>query len=292
MKISARSRAELFLLSMSIVWGSTFVFVKLVLIHASPFVYTAVRFAAAALIFALLFFRRLKNIDRTTVLHGGLLGIFLFVGIVLQTEGLRYTSASKSAFITGMMVVFTPILQLFIDRRLPQIGNIVGVFLVVAGLYYLTSPQGSEFNRGDLMSLSCALSFALYLVYLGMFGEKYDPFHLTLMQFLTAALFSVPFIFIEHAYLTFDGNSIPVLLYLAVMPTIVALYIQTKYQKDTTPTRCAVIASLEPPIAALFAAVILGESLGIAGIAGGALILIGVLVSEFSEFLFKNIYMV
>ena len=159
---------------MSIVWGSTFVFVKLVLIHASPFVYTAVRFAAAALIFALLFFRRLKNIDRTTVLHGGLLGIFLFVGIVLQTEGLRYTSASKSAFITGMMVVFTPILQLFIDRRLPQIGNIVGVFLVVAGLYYLTSPQGSEFNRGDLMSLSCALSFALYLVYLGMFGEKYQ----------------------------------------------------------------------------------------------------------------------
>jgi drug/metabolite transporter (DMT)-like permease len=291
MKISARSRAELFLLSMSIVWGSTFVFVKLVLADVSPFVYTAIRFALAAFIFASLFFRRLKNMDRTTVLRGGLLGCFLFVGIVLQTEGLQYTTASKSAFITGMMVVFTPILQLFIDRRMPQIGNIAGVFLVVAGLYFLTSPQGAEFNKGDLMSLGCALSFALYLVYLGMFGEKHDPFHLTLMQFITAALFSIPFIFVEHAHLTLNGNSIPILLYLAVMPTIVALYVQTKYQKDTTPTRCAVIASLEPPIAALFAAVLLGESLGLAGIAGGALILIGVIVSEFSEFIFKNIRM-
>jgi drug/metabolite transporter (DMT)-like permease len=292
MKISARSRAELFLLSMSIVWGSTFVFAKLVLVHASPFVYTAIRFAIAALLFGLLFFKRLKNIDRLTVLRGGLLGCFLFVGIVLQTEGLQYTSASKSAFITGMMVVFTPVLQLFIDHRRPQAGNIVGVLLVLAGLYFLTSPQGAQFNKGDLMSLGCALSFALYLVYLGMFGEMHDPFHLTFMQFITVALFSVPFIFIEHAYLALNGISIPILLYLAVLPTIVALYIQTKYQKDTTPTRCAVIASLEPPIAAIFAAVLLGESLGLAGIAGGALILIGVLVSEFSEFIFKNIHTV
>jgi drug/metabolite transporter (DMT)-like permease len=285
MKISARSRAELFLLSMSIVWGSTYVFVKLVLIHASPFVYTAIRFAIAALLFGLLFFKRLKNINRLTVLRGGLLGCFLFVGIVLQTEGLQYTSVSKSAFITGMMVVFTPVLQLFIDHRRPQAGNIVGVLLVIAGLYFLTSPQGAQFNKGDLMSLGCALSFALYLVYLGMFGEMHDPFHLTFMQFITVALFSVPFIFVEHAYLDLNGNSIPVLLYLAV-------YIQTKYQKDTTPTRCAVIASLEPPIAAIFAAALLGESLGLAGIAGGALILIGVLVSEFSEFIFKNIHTV
>jgi drug/metabolite transporter (DMT)-like permease len=288
MKISARSRAELFLLLMSVIWASTFVFAKFILLHASPFVYTAIRFAIATVVFAALFFRRLKNMDRTTILHGGLLGFFLFIGFVFQTEGLQYTSASKCAFISGMMVVFTPVLQLFIERRRPQAGNVVGVLLVVAGLYCLTAPQGSEFNIGDLMSLGCALSFAFYLVYLGRYGEKHDPFHLTFIQFLSTTIFSIPFLFVEHTYLTWGGDFIPVLLYLALLPTVIALYVQTKYQKDTTPTRCAVIASLEPPMAALFAAGILGEYLGPEGAIGGCLIFAGVLISEFSEFIFKK----
>jgi drug/metabolite transporter (DMT)-like permease len=288
--ISVRTKAELILLSITVVWASTFVLAKMILLYTSPYVYTAMRFGIASLIFGILCFKKIRTMDRKAFFRGFILGCFLFVGFALQVVGLQYTTASKSAFITGMMVVFTPIVQLLVERRLPQTGNVIGVVLVVIGLFFLTSPQGAEFNRGDLMSLGCALSFAGYLVYLGIFGKHHDPVHLTFMQFITTFVLSVPMMCTEHIYFQYDIKFSMILLYLAIMPTVVALYIQTRYQKDTTATRCAVITSLEPPIAALFALAFLSEAIGPEGILGGAFIFVGVIVSELSDYIFKKFF--
>ena len=286
-----RTRAESYLLSITIIWGSTFVLTKIILEDASPFVYVALRFLIASFIFAALFFRRLRTISKDGVAKGLVLGVLLFFGFMLQTIGMKYTTASKSAFITGLMVVFTPIFQLIIERKAPKIGNIIGVVLVASGLFLLTSPKGSELNIGDALTLMCAVLFSIYTVYLGVYGKDHYPAHLTFVQFaLTAILAVIAIPLLETAHLNLTANFLFNLTYLAVMPTVVALYVMAKYQKYTTPTRSAIIYSMEPPIAAVFAFFIIGEQIGMIGVAGGLVIISGLIVSELSDviFTFKN----
>lgn len=285
----SRARAEWYLLSLTVVWGSTFALTKYVLVFASPFVYVSLRFAIASLLFAVLFRKRLRSIPRNALIKGFILGALLFFGFVTQTLGLQYTSASKSAFVTGMMVVFTPLFQLLIERRPPKVGNVIGVIFVTIGLYLLTSPRGSEFTRGDALTLLCAIAFALYTVYLDIFGKDNDPAHLSFIQFLTTMIFAIMATpFLEEPRLNVNTDFLAVLLYLAVFPTVVALYVMAKYQKYTTPTRSAIIYSMEPPIAAMFAYLLLGEFLGLFGLLGGGLIVVGLVISELSDTMFKD----
>jgi drug/metabolite transporter (DMT)-like permease len=289
MQLTSRTRAESFLLSLTIIWGSTFVLTKFILEDASPLVYVALRFFVASLLFGALFFRRLRTISKDGIAKGLVLGVLLFLGFILQTIGMKFTTASKSAFITGLMVVFTPIFQLIIERKAPKIGNLIGVVLVAIGLYLLTSPQGSEFNFGDALTLVCAVVFSIYTVYLGVYGKDHDPAHLTFTQFVFTAIFAFMAIpFLETAHLNMTFNFLLNLAYLAVMPTVVALYVMAKYQKYTTPTRSAIIYSMEPPFAALFAFFIIGEQIGMMGVIGGILILFGLIVSELSDDIFTR----
>jgi drug/metabolite transporter (DMT)-like permease len=287
MQLTPRTRAESYLLSITIIWGSTFVLTKFILENASPFVYVSLRFFTASLIIAALFYRRLRTISKDGIAKGLVLGVLLFIGFMLQTIGMKFTTASKSAFITGLMVVFTPIFQLVIERKAPKMGNILGVMLVACGLYLLTSPKGSEFNIGDALTLVCAILFSIYTVYLGIYGKDHDPAHLTFVQFAsTALLASIAIPFFEMAHLILTSDFLLNLAYLAIMPTVVALYVMAKYQKYTTPTRSAIIYSMEPPIAAVFAFFLIGEQIGIYGIIGGTLILAGLIISELSDVLF------
>ncbi len=286
--MTKRSRAELYLLLVTFIWGSTFVVTKSLLQETGPFLYTAVRFLVASVVFAALFFGRLRTMGREPILKGAILGLLLFVGFATQTVGLLYTTASKSAFITGMMVVFTPFCQLLIEGKPPRLGNLVGIAFVMVGLYSLTSPSGSHFTLGDGLTLVCAISFGFYIVYVDIFSQKCDETHLTFMQFVvTAALAGVTMLFFEDIRFTLTMATTLKISYLAIFATIIALFVQVKYQKDTTPTRSAVVFSVEPVIAAIFAYFVLGEHIGGYGILGGGLIVTGVLISEFSDTLFK-----
>ncbi len=209
--------------------------------------------------------------------------MLLFLGFASQTVGLQYTGASKSAFVTGMMVVFTPICQLIIERRAPKVGNIIGILLVTVGLYFLTSPAGSEFNIGDALNLFCAVTFALYIVYLDVFSKDVDPVQLTMAQFVVCMVLGfVSGALFEHPRFSPDLTGLGALLYLTIFATVIALFVQNRFQKDTTPTRSAVIFSIEPVLAAGFSYLLLGEVLGVGGMLGGALIVGGILTSELS----------
>ena len=281
--MTTRTRAELFLLSITLIWGSTFVTSKYLLGSLSPLIFIGIRFAVATLVFALLFPRKVFAAPRGSWIRGGILGILLFIGFATQTIGLQYTGATKSAFITGMMVVFTPLCQLLIERRAPKIGNIIGILMVTAGLYFLTSPSGSEFNLGDGLNLICALSFGFYIVYLDVFSKEHDAVHLTMAQFITCTVLGLgSALLFENVRFAPSVAGVMALVYLIIFATIIALFVQNRYQKDTTPTRSAVIFSVEPVLAAGFAYLLLGEALGVVGMLGGAMIVGGVLVSELS----------
>jgi len=288
-KIPSRTQAETWLLAVTVIWGSTFFLTKIILENASPFVYIALRFTIATILFGTIFFQRLRSLSRDAIIKGSVLGVLLFLGFVLQSTGLKYTTASKSAFITGLSVIFTPILQLLLERRSPKLGNVLGVVLVAVGLYVMTSPEGSSFNMGDGLTLLCAALFAVYIIYMDMYGKDHDPMHLSFVQFVSTALLSIFFLpFLEQPYLRFSMNFTWILIYLAILPTIVALYVQAKYQRYTTPTRTAVIFSMEPPFAAAFAVLFGQEQLSSAAMIGGAIILTGLILSELSDVIFRS----
>jgi drug/metabolite transporter (DMT)-like permease len=284
-----RTKAELLLLSCAVIWGGTFVVVKGGLEDSPPFLFVAVRFTIATLLFLPFVAKGLFSMSKDSFRGGLIIGILLFLGFLAQTSGLQYTTASKSGFITGLLVVFTPLFQIAIERKLPKVGNVAGVALVTLGLYFLTSPAGSEFNIGDGLTLLCAAVFGLYIVSLDVYSRRANVWHLSLMQFAVTAIgaLAVSLVF-EEMTIRLTSGFAGAIAYLALLATLYTLTIQTRYQKDTTPTRAAIIFSVEPVFAAVFAYAVRGEIIGTVGIIGGILVVAGLLVSELSDLLFKH----
>jgi drug/metabolite transporter (DMT)-like permease len=281
--MTSRNRAELFLLFATFIWGGTFVIIKLALNDISPIFFVAIRFFTASSIFLLLLYKTVFPVSRSAFKKGMILGVLLLIGFIVQTIGLTITTASKSGFITGMLVVFTPLFQVAIEKRIPKIGNIIGVVCVAIGLYFLTSPQGSEFNLGDFLTLCCAIVYALYIIYLDLCSEE----NISVLIFLQLAVVGVGAtlyaFFFEEIRITITTPVTIAFLYTTFLATMLTTFIQTKYQKETTPTRAAVIFSLEPVVAAISAYYIIGDKLGIFGVFGGALIVAGFIISETSD---------
>ena len=282
--MTAKSKAEAALAATTVIWGGTFAAVKLGMEDISPIALVAVRFAAATIVLLAFLHKKIFPIPLAAVQKGSLLGLFLFLGFVTQNIGLTVTTASKSAFITGMMVLFVPMLQFVIERRAPKLGNLLGVAVVSAGLWFLTSPVGSAFNVGDALTLVCAVLFAIYIVYLDVISKEMTTHQLLFLQISSMAIYSIlGVLFFETPRLVFRTQSVLVLLSLTLLATVWTIWVQTRVQTDTTPTRAVVIFSVEPVIASGVAYLLLGETLGALGLLGGALIIAGVLISELSD---------
>lgn len=287
--MKSRTKAELLLLSCTLIWGGTFTVTKTGLEDVSPMLFVAIRFAIATLLFLPFVARGLRTMSGVTLRGGAVIGFLLLVGFIAQTIGLQYTSASKSGFITGLLVVFTPLFQIIVSRQLPKAGNVIGVVLVTAGLYLLTSPEGSEFNLGDLLTLLCAAVFGLYIVFLDLYTREGDVKQIAFLQFaitgVGAALGALVF---EEMNFRQSGELVWGIAYLSLLATLYTLTVQTKYQKETTPTRAAIIFSVEPVFAAVIAYLVLGETIGLPGVMGGGIIVLGLLVSELSDVIFRG----
>ena len=288
--LTPQRRAEILLLLLTVIWGSTFVIVKSVLDENSPLWYTAFRWILSTLILGLVFLRRVRNVSRKTLVRGSILGLLLYVGFVLQTVGLETTTASKGAFLTGMLVVFTPIVHyiaqhfLHLGKKSLKVGNVFGVVCAAAGLYLMMSPAGSQFVVGDGLTLIAAFLFACYIVYLDYVSDEPEKMQLAFVRFALCALVGVVLAAgLEVPKVTLSRDFILALFYLTVFATIIAMAVQIRYQGDTTPTRAAVIFSLEPVLAGIFAYFVRGEIIGTLGVIGGAIIIVGLLLSEFSD---------
>ncbi len=282
--MTAKTRAEIALAGTTFIWGGTFAIVKIGMEDISPILLIAVRFVIAVIALVLIARRKIFPIPPAAVRKGILLGFFLFLGFVTQNIGLTITTASKSAFITGMMVLFVPMLQFVIERKAPMLGNALGIAVVALGLWFLTAPEGSSFNSGDALNLVCAILFAIYIVYLDVVSNEMTTEQLLFLQLSSIAVFSLLAVLLfETPRFVVTTNSLLAIGYLTVLATLFTTWVQTRFQKDTTPTRAVVIFSVEPVIASVIAYVLLGETLGTLGILGGALILAGVLLSELSD---------
>jgi len=295
-KLRSKYPGEYALLLVTLFWSATFVIVKESLNDISSMLFIAFRFTIAGLLFAPFLFKKNIKFTLSAVLSGALLGLLLFGGFASQTVGLKYTLATKSAFITGSSVVMIPIFQTLIEKRLPTKGAIFGTIFVLVGILFLSSggnsiftfleTLGSDFNFGDFLTLICAVFFALYVVYLDIISKKYDFLLLLFMQFAVTAIlsFAAAILFslsnLEPIRVNFSNNLIFGLFYTAIFATLIATALQTKYQKLITPTKAGIIFSFEPIFAAIIAFVAINERITTLGFIGGVLIFIGLLTSE------------
>jgi len=290
-------------------WGATFVLVKDALGAVSPLVFNALRMASASVVLVAVFWgdlRRLASRGRpasssgsitfstsipssnstSSLIRGGaLLGMFLWAGYSFQTVGLKMTTPSKSAFITGMAVVLVPFIVAISGRRLPNRWTLFGVACAFSGLYLMTIPKAEGLslrglNLGDLITLGCPVSFALHIYTLGRLMQRYPFKIISVLQVVVSTILMAATIPLETPRLVFTGQGVFAILFTGLICTAAAFSIQAWAQQFTPPTHTALIFVLEPVFAALTSYVLLGEHLGARGTVGAMLILGGILFSE------------
>ncbi|HHX77742.1 MAG TPA: DMT family transporter [Firmicutes bacterium] len=284
--------ADISLLLVAALWGFTFVIIKEALAELPPFTFNAVRFILASLFMCLAFPRRLASLGKEGLKAGILIGLALLAGYSLQTLGMVYSTASNAGFLTGLTVVFVPLLTMVVTRSLPESGVLAGVAFAVLGLGLLTLGDSFLFNYGDLLLLLCAVAFATHLILVGHYGRKFDATALTAVQILTAAAGSSLLAFgLETFPLLPPRFSPPVwqaLLITSLLATCLAYFVLMYMQQYTTPVRMAIVLTGEPAFAALFACLLLKETLGPRALAGGGFVLLGMLTVELAPLLKDN----
>ena len=285
-----RILADLALLFCSLIWGATFVAVKDALADVSVFVYLAVRFAIAAVVLGLLFWRTVREIRPPTMWAGIQIGFFMLGGYAFQTTGLRYTTPSKAAFITGSSVVLVPLLLAAFGRGRRINGWIwAGAISALAGLYFLTVPHGEGLgglNRGDPIVFGGAVMFALHIIFISRYVGKHSAVALSFIQIATTAVLSglaLPFLSelgYEVPQLHFTRTVVVATLITALGSTAIGFTFQNWAQQYTTPSHTAIFISLEPVFAILTSWLLASERLNGRLLFGAALILLGILFAE------------
>ncbi len=291
--LSPSALAHLLLLAVVLVWGATFVLVKDALQDVSPLLFNLLRMSLAFLALTALNYRQLYRVSRQAVVAGVVAGLLLAIGYQFQTAGLARTTAVKSAFITGLVVVFVPILTILPALRSPAIPRprwtaAAGALLAFFGLFLLTTPAGTTYENlfngigpGDLLTLACAFAFAAHLLALAHFAPRIPIRQLATLQIGVAALVMAVTLPLEgRPHLQITSRLVIALAVTSLLATAAAFTIQSWAQQHLPPTHTAILLTLEPVFAAITSFLVLHERVGRRTLGGAGLILGGIAVIE------------
>lgn len=287
-------RADLVLVVVTAIWGSTFIVNRIAIDTTPPLVFVILRFAlAAAVLYAI---ARGRPATPHLVRDSAAVGLLLAAGIGFQVVGQLFTTASKAAFVTGLSVPLTPVAGYLLTRKKPSRENLAGLVVAAAGFAVLTWPRDvvSGPNTGDLLILVTAVSYAVLIVIVGETAPSHDVRWFSFGQVVFAAigvgvvrLGLAPFIHGSGAFLAaearpfvLDRTVLLCLLWMALVATVATFLAQTWAQARMPATHAAIMYALEPVFTALFAALFLGERMTGRDWAGAALVLAGIVVSE------------
>ena len=275
------------------IWGSTFVVVKDALRDVSPLLFNLLRMVIATTVLAAIYHRDLRRLKRSYLAGGAIVGLCLAAGYSFQTAGLARTTPAKSAFITGLIVVIVPLLCAIpllhpATMRRPSLSAYGGALMAFAGILLLTTPSHTPWmallvsiNTGDLLTLLCALGFALHVVALAHISPRLPLGALAVLQLAFCTLIMAALLpAFEHPRLDLSPRLVIALLITGVLATAVAFTVQSWAQQHLSATQTALILALEPVFAFLTSYLFYGERLSIRASLGASLILCGIGVTE------------
>jgi drug/metabolite transporter (DMT)-like permease len=274
---------DLSLVGVCLIWGATFILVKRALEDISTLLFLTLRFTVAAAVLALIFRAQFRSPNLRSSLRAGILaGLCLFSGYVLQTFGLKYTSASKTGFLTGLYIPLVPLFSGVIYRKSPRFSELCGVVTAFAGTVLMTIQTNlMDINRGDLLVAGCAVMYAFHILLLGRFASSANLGILIVTQIATGmGVGAGTFWWAEPVRLHWTVNVWVALIVTSLFATALAFSVQTWAQRWSSPTRTALIFSMEPVFAWGTSYVLAGEVLSRRGTFGAVLILAGILLVE------------
>lgn len=277
-------RAELAIVAVAFVWGSSFVIVKSALSDVSTFLFLGLRFTLAAILLAIALRHRLSNTSGSAVAwRGGLIsGGLLFAGYAFQTSGLRYTTASRSAFITGLFVVLVPLLSSAVKQVRPHKAELLGAVCALIGTSLMTSGDlNLKPNRGDLLTLGCSFAYSGHMLAVAHYSRRSGIERLSVFQIAFVALFAwLAVAWAETPHIVWSGRLLFALAFTATFATALCFLIYTWAQRHTSASRAALLFALEPVFAGLLAWLFAGDSWTGRALLGAALILSGIVLVE------------
>jgi len=273
--------AQAGLILITIIWGLTFILIKNALDDAQPFSFATLRFALATILTLILINRKIFQITPQEIIGGIICGFFLFLGYASQNFGLMKTTATKSAFITSMSILFVPVLLVLFKLEKVQVRMWSAILLATIGLYLLILP-GGDLNLGDILTFGCALSFALHIIAQDIYikkGIRLLPFFCIQSGFVTCISFVNAQIF-ETQAIIWSNHLFVAIIITGVLATFAAFLVMIWAQNILNPSETAIIFSVEPVAAALFAMAFGGEILGLWGWVGGGLVCLAVVYGQ------------
>lgn len=291
-----RTNAEIILLTISVIWSATYVFTKIGLDFASPSAYLVIRFSVTLLILLSLFGKHLRSLNSQTACRGALLGLFFGIGFLLQTFALKVTTAEKAAFITGLCAVTTPIVGWIMEKRQIPLSQKIAIAIAIVGLLVLTHPDINNINYGDLLLLASTFCWSYYLFYVDKFtkskegGFARDANLILFTYFITLPITVFSALFIESGgfAVVFAPKLVISLAFNVIFASIGATFLQTRYQRYTTPARASMIFTGEPVFTSIIAFLTFGKPMSGLEMFGGAIMLMGITAMYFLPGMFRK----
>lgn len=268
------------LLCLTLVWGSTFPLVQLVLTEVSPTLFLALRFTVAAAALLLIFGKRVIPTCSRELWQGLVIGLFLWGGYICQTIGLQFTSASRSGFLTGTLVPLTPLFAFLLFGERFSLRLWMAVLIAFSGIFVMSRPSLGGLNFGDSLTIVGAASFALQIVYINRWTRKDNLLALAWIQLALSAGLSACAMPLEAMRFSFSYFFVGALLVTALLASALGIWIQMKYQPRLPAAATAVIYAMEPVFAGLAAWLVLAEKPPMPTLIGAALIICGMILSS------------
>ncbi len=276
-----RIYADLILLVVAFLWGTTFAGGKYALNYFTPLYIIAIRFIMAFFMMAMAFRKDFMGLKMRDIRGGVVVGTILFIAFATQLVALQYTEAGKQAFLAGTYVVMVPFISWRLKRKRPETSSFVGAFICFMGIGLLTLNESLTIGFGDGLTLFSSLFFAGHIISNGHYVDDIGPVKLTITQFGTVAVLSTLSAFIFEPFpAAVAPNGIFAVLYLGILCTGVAYFLQTIGQEYALSTHTAIILSLEAVFGSVLALFILGEVFTFKMVLGCASILAAILVIE------------
>jgi drug/metabolite transporter (DMT)-like permease len=273
--MNRRTYAYLALTVAAAMFGTTFVFVKDALAVIPPLAFVGWRFLIGAIVLLVIGRPSGKLVWR----DGAIAGVILFAGFATQTIGLELTSATNSGLITGLYVVFTPLIAAIAIRTSPAMATVAGASMSIIGLGALTLTNSLTLEAGDLWTLVCAVAFALHIVLLAYLAPRHEVVPFTAVQLVVVAVAGLVMSGVLEGGLSFPPSAVwPTLIATGLAVTAGAFLIQVWSQTIIGPSRTAIILAIEPLFAVATAAIVLSERLTARGWVGAALMIGGTYV--------------
>lgn len=276
-------RGRLAVLTAAFIFGSTFVVVQDAVEDLTPAAFLALRFGVAAIVLLPLVSRDRPPPNPAPSGRGGLLfagvvsGAVLATGYLFQTAGLQFTTATNSAFITGLLVAFTPLLAAVFLHRPVTPTTLAGVVIAIGGLFALTGGLDS-LGRGDVLTIGCAIAFAGHVIVLDVYSPRFGLVAYTAVQMAVVAVLCgllVPFTGVG----TFSMTAVLAVVFTGIFASAIAFWLQAYGQRYVGPSRTALLLLMEPVFAGILGYMV-GDRLGVGGVLGALLILAGTGIAE------------